>query len=90
MNGSRIVLPRLVVPVLALVTAFLLGGVVIALTDFDHLKAIGTDPVGAIGGAIGTVIRSYGAMLSGAIGDPGRILAALQSGSDRDIARAIR
>jgi ABC-type uncharacterized transport system permease subunit len=90
MNGSRVVLGRLVIPVLALVTAFLLGGVVIALTDVDHLKTIGTDPVGAIGGAIGTVIRSYGAMLSGAIGDPGRILTALQSGSERDIARAIR
>jgi simple sugar transport system permease protein len=90
MNGSRIVLTRLVIPVLALLTAFLLGGVVIALTDFDHLKTIGTDPIGAIGGAIGTVIRSYGAMLSGAIGDPGRILTALQSGNERDIARAIR
>jgi simple sugar transport system permease protein len=90
MNGSRVVLGRLVIPVLALLTAFLLGGVVIALTDFDHLQTIGTDPVGAIGGAIGTVIRSYGAMLSGAIGDPGRILTALQSGSDRDIARAVR
>lgn len=90
MNGSRVVLGRLVVPVLALLTAFLLGGVLIALTDVEHLKTIGTDPLGAIGGAIGTVIRSYGAMVSGAIGDPARILTALQSGSDRDIARAIR
>jgi general nucleoside transport system permease protein len=90
MNGSRVVLGRLVIPALALATAFLLGGVVIALTDLDHLKTIGSDPLGAIGGAIGTVIRGYGAMLSGAIGDPGRILTALQSGSERDVARAIR
>jgi len=90
MNGMRVVLGPLVVPVLALVTAFLLGGVVIVLTDFDHLKTIGTDPVGAVGGAIGTVIRGYGSMLSGAIGDPARILAALQTGNDRDIARAVR
>ena len=90
MSAIRVALGRLVVPVLALVTAFLLGGVVIVLTDFDHLQTIGTDPVGAVGGAIGTVIRGYGAMVSGAIGDPGRILTALQSGSERDIARAIR
>jgi|GEM_PF-2203042 simple sugar transport system permease protein len=90
MKESRDILGRLVVPVLALATAFLLGGVVIVLTDFDHLKTIGTDPVGAVGGAIDTVIRGYGAMASGAIGDPGRILTALQSGDDRDIARAIR
>jgi ABC-type uncharacterized transport system permease subunit len=90
MEESRAVLGRLVVPVLALVSAFLLGGVVIVLTDFDHLKVIGTDPVGAVGGAIDTVIRGFGAMVSGAIGDPGRILTALQSGNERDIARAIR
>jgi general nucleoside transport system permease protein len=90
MNGSRVLLDRLAVPVLALITAFLLGGVVIVVTDFDHLAAIGTDPLGAVGGAIGTVIRGYGAMLSGAIGDPARILAAIQSGNERDIARAIR
>jgi ABC-type uncharacterized transport system permease subunit len=90
MNRFRHLLGQLVVPALALITAFLLGGVVIALTDFDNLKAIGTDPLGAIGGAIDTVIRGYGAMLSGAIGDPARILAAIQSGNERDIARAIR
>jgi ABC-type uncharacterized transport system permease subunit len=90
MNGFRVVLGRLVVPVLALITAFLLGGVVIVLTDFDHLKSIGTDPVGAVGGAIGMVIRGYGAMLSGAIGDPARILATVEDGNERDIARAIR
>ena len=81
---------RLLIPVLALVTAFLLGGIVIVLTDFDHLKLIGSDPAGAIGGAIGTAIKSYGAMLSGAFGDPARLLTALQSGTDRDIAKAIR
>jgi simple sugar transport system permease protein len=89
-NAFRVLLDRLLVPTLALVTAFLLGGVAIALTDFDHLQSIGSDPFGAIGGAVDTMTRAYGAMLSGAIGDPARILAALQSGSERDIARAIR
>jgi simple sugar transport system permease protein len=44
----------------------------------------------ALGAAIGGVFEGYGAMLSGAIGDPGRIVAALQSGDPKDIANAIR
>jgi len=75
---------------LALVTALGLGALVVFLTDFDHLSKLGTDPLGAISGALDVALRGYGAMLSGAIGDPGRILTALQSGSDRDVARAIR
>jgi simple sugar transport system permease protein len=83
-------LRRAVVPTLALITAFGLGAVVIVLTDFEHLKSIGSDPVGALGGAIGDLIKGYGAMFSGAIGDPGRIVTAFQSGDTNDIATAIR
>jgi general nucleoside transport system permease protein len=78
------------VPALAVITAFLLGAVVIVLTDYEHLQHLGTDPVGAIGGAVRGVADGYTAMLTGAIGDPGRMLAALQSGDARDIATAIR
>ena len=83
------VLGRALVPVLALVTAFGVGAVVIVLTDVDHLRMIGTDPIGAIGGAFAGVIDGYRAMLAGAIGDPGRIVD-LRSGSAADIAKAIR
>ena len=89
-NGLRTSLARLVVPALALLTAFLIGAVVIILTDFDHLENLGTDPAGSIGGAIDVVIRGYGAIVAQAIGDPGRILTAMQSGSQADVARAIR
>ncbi len=81
---------RAVVPALALITAFLVGAVVIVLTDFEHLQNVGTDPIGALGGAIGRVIEGYGAMLSGALGDPGRAVVALQNGDSREIAIAIR
>jgi hypothetical protein len=54
LNGFRIALGRLVILVLALVSAFLLGGLMIAVTDFDHLKSIGSDPFGAVGGARST------------------------------------
>ena len=78
------------VPLLAILAAFALGAILIVLTDFDHLRLLGSDPGGAIGGAVDLVLRGYGAMLSGAIGDPGRIVRALQSGTERDIASAIR
>lgn len=83
-------LTPLVAPVLALVTAFLIGAVVIVVTDVEHMRLLGTDPAGAIGGAIDVVVRGYGAMVAGAIGDPGRILAALQTGDPSDVAGAIR
>jgi ABC-type uncharacterized transport system permease subunit len=75
---------------LAIIAAFAVGAIFIVLTDFEHLQMLGTDPAAAVGGAIDLVVRGYGAMLSGAIGDPGRILLAFQSGSERDIASAIR
>ena len=83
-------LRRAVVPALAVFTAFLLGAVVIVLTDFEHLQQIGSDPLAAIGGALAGVIDGYPAIVSGAIGDPGRIVAAIQSGDADDIAAALR
>jgi simple sugar transport system permease protein len=90
MQRIRRDLGRALVPTLALVTAFFLGAIVIVLTDFEHLAQIGTDPVAALGGAFGGVVDGYGAMFSGAIGDPGRIVAAIQSGNAEDIEAAIR
>ena len=81
---------RSVVPLLAVFTALLFGAVVIVLTDFENLSRLGEDPVGAITGALGGVVAGYGAMLSGAFGDPVRILAAIESGQPSDIATAIR
>ena len=83
-------LGRVLVRVLALGTAFGVGAVLIVLTDFDHLSTIGTDPFGAIEGALGAMTDGYRAMLGGAIGDPGRIIAALQDGQTAEIAKAVR
>ena len=84
------VLRRLAVPLLAVLTALIFGGIVIILTDFENLKNLGTDPLGTLGGAVQGVIAAYGAMLAGAFGDPGRMLTALQTGNANDISRAIR
>jgi simple sugar transport system permease protein len=90
MTSLQGVLRKSLVPLLAVITALLFGGVVIVLTDFVSLAKLGTDPLGAIGGALGGVISGYGAMLTGAFGDPARIVAALETGSAADIATAIR
>lgn len=90
MKIVRSLLRRALVPVLAVVTALLFGAIFIVLTDIENLSKIGEDPAGAILGAIGGVGRGYGAMLSGAFGDPARIVAAFESGSAKDIATAIR
>jgi general nucleoside transport system permease protein len=90
MTRLRVLLGKALVPTLAIVTAFIFGAVVIVLTDLENLSRLGTDPVGAILGALGGVARGYGAMLAGAFGDPARVVTALGSGSPRDIATAIR
>jgi simple sugar transport system permease protein len=90
MKALRKLVNRALVPVLSVITALLFGAIVIVLTDLENLSRIGTDPVGAILGAVGGVGRGYGSMLSGAFGDPGFILDAIQSGNPDDVARAIR
>jgi simple sugar transport system permease protein len=83
-------LRRALVPALAVATALILGGVVIILTDFENLSRLGTDPIGAITSAVGGVFNGYGALLSGAFGDIDRIRHAFETGTERDIATAIR
>ena len=102
MKRVQALLRRALVPTLSVVTALLVGAIIIVLTDFEALAKIGSDPARAlfwvetvngktvISGALGGVVNAYGAMLSGAFGDPGRIITALQTGNSRDIATAIR
>lgn len=87
---ARYALRGVLVPVIAVLVAFLLGAILIVLTDFEHLQHLGTDPAGALAGALGGVVEGYGAMLAGAVGDPGRIATAIGSGDAADVAAAIR
>ncbi len=90
MQRIRDGLRRALHPALAVLTAFLLGAIVIVLTDFEHLRLIGNDPLAAIGGALGGVFEGYPAMFAGAIGSPDRIAAAIRSGNAEDVAAALR
>ena len=68
----------LVVPVLSVVTALAIGGLVIMFTDQSVYKALGDGRVGeALGLAFGNLARAYGALYQGALGDPFRILVAI-------------
>jgi general nucleoside transport system permease protein len=78
------------IPILAVITAFIVGSVFILVTDFQNLGKLGTDPVGAITGALGNIGTAYYAMLVGALGDPTRIAAAASDPTPRAIATAIR
>ena len=78
------------VPILAVVTAFIVGSIFILITDFENLSKLGTDPGRAIGGALGTIVNAYSAMAVGALGDPARISAAIADPTPRAIAAAVR
>lgn len=90
MTALQGIVRRALVPVLAVITALILGAIVIILTDFENLSKIGADPVAALGGAVGGVFNGYGAMLTGAFGDPDRLRLALENPNPRTIATAIR
>jgi general nucleoside transport system permease protein len=67
----------IVVPLLALLTAFIVGAFVIVLTDFSLLQLWASDPGAALGASWSSVTATYGALLRGSLGDPGRIWDAL-------------
>lgn len=90
MTRLKRLLRQVSLPILAVVTALLVGAIVIVFTDLENLSKMGTDPVAAVSGALGGVINGYGAMLVGAFGDPAKVLAAIESGSVDDIATAVR
>jgi len=65
--GSRL-RAALLVPILALVTALLVGGFIIAVSDADLLKLWGDDPGKAFTDSLALVGRSYKALFDGSVG----------------------
>jgi general nucleoside transport system permease protein len=70
-------LRSILLPALALVTAFAVGAIVIVATDFELLGLWGSDPGAAIGASWSAVADTYGALLRGSLGDPGQIFGAI-------------
>lgn len=90
MKRVRAILGPAVVPILAVLSAFLVGSVVMFITDIENLKTFPTDPVGTIVAGIGRIGDAYYYMIIGAFGDPIKIVAAIGSNDPKAIAAAIR
>ena len=60
----------LIVPALALLTALIIGGIIIAITDVETLRLWGEDPGEAFGQTITGIFDAYRALFAGSIGSP--------------------
>jgi ABC-type uncharacterized transport system permease subunit len=74
-------LQSLLVPVLAVFTGLVIGGIVIAVTDAgvaEAFKNFSTDPGGAFKAAWAAVATAYGALFYGSLGSPREIIEGLR------------
>jgi ABC-type uncharacterized transport system permease subunit len=76
------------IPVLAMISGLILGAILIVVTSQEVYSLWSTSPFEAIKAGFLEVRVSYGALFSGSIGDPARIIAALQGGDGLEIRRA--
>lgn len=78
----------MLVPALAVVSGLILGGIILVITSEDVFAAWGESPGQGIVAMIREVTQAYGALFSGSIGDPVRIINALAGGDALEIRRA--
>jgi ABC-type uncharacterized transport system permease subunit len=88
-TGRRRIFQTLAVPVLAIFTGLVLGGIIIILTTEDFYVAWRQSPIAGIQSAWEIVKTAYVALFTGAFGDPAKIIAAFQGGDPETIRRAI-
>jgi ABC-type uncharacterized transport system permease subunit len=86
---ARLRLRGVVVPLLAIVTALIVGGLLIILTDETVYQAFSRGFGSGLRQAFVVITKAYGAFYVGAFGDPVRIVRALASGQSSAINRAI-
>lgn len=85
--GQRL-LRGLAIPVLAMLTALIIGGLFIVFTTPEFYTAWGESPLQGLRSGWTILVTAYSALFTGAIGDPARIVAALQSGDAEAIRKA--
>src|SRR5579859_580311 len=86
------VLDALTVPVLSVLTAMIVGAVIIAISDDAVLAALPhalTNPLSLLGAIWNAVWLAYSSLLSGALGSPRDIVSALASGNSAAIIKAV-
>lgn len=79
----------LIIPILAIISGLLLGGVVVALSTEEVYTVWSESPFQAISNGVKAASESYVTLLTGSIGSPSRIIAAIQSGDGLEIRRAV-
>lgn len=84
-SGGIEINQRLLIPVLAIITGLIFGAFFIILTTEQVYFAFGQSIGEGLRASWKTIAQAYGALFVGAIGDPVRILAALQSGDALEI-----
>jgi ABC-type uncharacterized transport system permease subunit len=85
------ILQLLVVPALAMLTALIVGSLVIVFTDLAVLEAgrnFFAAPGAALAAAWKAISTAYGSLFEGSLGSPTRIIAALRSGDTQAIINA--
>jgi simple sugar transport system permease protein len=84
----RRILRALAIPVLAMFTALVIGGIFIVLTSPEFYAAWKVSPIEGLKAAWDILVTAYSALFTGAIGDPQKMIAALQSGNPLAIHKA--
>lgn len=70
----------LLIPVLAIISGLVLGGLIVAVTTEEVYTTWSQSPLEAIGIGFDAAFKSYAALFNGSIGNPARISEALGSG----------
>ncbi len=78
----------ILIPILAVITGLAIGAIIIILTSESVYAAFGESIGSGLGQAFSVVYEAYWALFIGAVGDPGKISAALSSGDSEAIRRA--
>jgi len=78
----------LLIPILAIVSGLLLGGLIVAVSSKDFYEVWSTSPLQAIGNGLKAAWESYVTLFAGAFGNPSKMAAAFQSGDALIIRRA--
>ena len=87
---GKVFTDRLRLPVLAILSAFIVGGIVLIFSDLEFYAAFSVDPLGTLGASVLTVLEAYKALIQGAFGDPAKIIPALGSGDPQQLGTALR
>jgi simple sugar transport system permease protein len=76
------------IPILAVISGLIVGGIIIVATTEDVYAGFGRSPVDGLVAIWEALSGAYSALFTGSIGDPARIINALQSGDSLAIRRA--